>query len=105
MEEPKSFSELGIKLTHSKLVGEKKQLRHVLDTDIIVHDFRIKPSKYPQKSQNCLYLQFSISGEQGKLYVAFSIAKFLMETLKVLPKDAMPFKTKISNKNEIYEFT
>jgi hypothetical protein len=101
MAEPKKFSELGVTLKPNKLVGEKRALRHVLDVDITVHDFRIKPAKYTNKSDKCLYLQYSID---GKMYVAFSIAKFLMETLQALPADSLPFTTKITNKNEIYEF-
>ena len=41
----------------------------------------------------------------GKKYVAFSIAKILMETLQKIPEDSFPFITKIVNNNDSYEFT
>ncbi len=101
--EPKKFSDLGIKITHTKFVGEKIRLAKVLNTEIMVHGYRIKPSKYPEKgSDNCLHLQISVG---DKKYVAFSIAKVLMETLPKIPESSFPFSTKIINDNDSYEFT
>lgn len=103
MQEPKKFSDLGIKSVTTKFVGEKIRLAKVLNTEITVHAFRIEPSKYPDKgSSNCLWLQISVD---GKKYVAFSIAKLLMETIQKVPINDFPFTTKIINDNEVYEFT
>jgi hypothetical protein len=102
MTEFKKFSELNVKIESKRLLGQKQHLTHVLGKEIVVHAFQIKPSKFPGKSDRCLYLQYS---EGGKMYVAFSIAKYLMEVLEALPESAFPFSTTISNKNEIYEFT
>ncbi len=103
MEEYKKFADLGIQTTHKKLIGDKIRLGKILNTEIVVHYFVIKPSKYPEKGSDfCLWIQISI---EGKKYVAFSIAKALMETIQRVPVDAFPFVTKISNENEIYEFT
>jgi hypothetical protein len=102
MAEPKRFSELNVKVNYTRLIGQKQNLRNVLEKEITVHAFLIKPSKYPGKSDRCLYLQYN---HEGKMYVSFSIAKYLMETLECLPETAFPFITTISNKNEIYEFT
>lgn len=100
---PKKFSELGVNIKVNKFVGEKIRLKNILNVEIVVHDFKIEPSKYPEKgSENCLHLQISMG---GKKYVAFSIAKVLMETCQQLPKDAFPFTTKIINTNEVYEFS
>lgn len=101
MAEPKKFSELNIKVETKKLIGIKQPIRHVLEKQITVHAYRIEPSRYPGKSEHCLYLQYS---HEGKMYVAFSIAKHLMDTLKAIPKEAFPFTTTITNKNEMYEF-
>ncbi|MES2287533.1 MAG: hypothetical protein V4547_17695 [Bacteroidota bacterium] len=101
MAEPKKFSELGIKLKPTKMPGQRGHLRHVLEKEILVCDFRIKPSKFPQKSEQCLWIQYKID---DKLFVAFSIAQFLMIQLKELPEGWEPFITTITNKNEIYEF-
>jgi hypothetical protein len=99
----KKFSDLGIKVENKKFVGEKTRLAKVLNTEIIVHGYCIKPSKFPEKgSDKCLWLQISVD---GKKYVAFSIAKILMETLQRIPDDSFPFTTKIVNNNDSYEFT
>lgn len=103
MPEYKKFSELGIETTQKKFVGEKIRLGKVLNTEIVVHFFSINPSKYPEKGSDvCLWIQISI---EDKKHVAFSIAKGLIETIQRIPIDAFPFVTKISNENEIYEFT
>jgi hypothetical protein len=99
----KKFSDFGIKITSKKFMGEKIRLGKVLNTEIMVHFYEIKPSKYPKNgNDNCLYLQISV---EGKKYVAFSIAKLLMETIKQIPEDSFPFTTTIKNDNEVYEFT
>jgi len=99
----KKFSDLGIKSTSTKFVGEKIRLAKILNTEITIHAYHIKPSKYPEKgSDNCLWLQISVD---DKKYVAFSIAKLLMETIKKVPEDDFPFTTKIINDNDVYEFT
>lgn len=99
----KKFSELGIKVEHKKYVGEKIRLAKVLNTEITIYSYEIKPSKYPKKENDlCLYLQISVG---DKKYVAFSIAKLLMDTIQKIPKEAFPFTTIIRNDNDIYEFT
>ena len=103
MEELKKFSDLNVKVNKPKVLsGQKQPLRYVLDKQITVYGFEIKPSKYPNKSENCLKMQYK---HEDKMYVAFSIAKHLMQILQTLPEDAFPFTTTIINKNEIYEFT
>jgi hypothetical protein len=67
-----------------------------------LYAYYIKPSKYPEKgSDNCLWLQISVD---GKKYVAFSIAKILMETIQKVPQNGFPFTTTIKNDNEVFEF-
>ena len=99
----KKFSELGVNVKVTKFVGEKIRLKNVLNTEITVHAYKIEKSKYPKNGNDlCLHLQISIN---GKKYVAFSIAKVLMETCEQLPETAFPFTTIIKNDNEVYEFT
>jgi hypothetical protein len=99
----KNFSDLGINAKPTKFVGEKIRLSKILNVEIVVYDYHIKPSKYPEKgNKDCLWLQLSID---GKKHVAFSVAKFLMETIQKIPKEDFPFKTKIINDNEVYEFS
>lgn len=101
----KKFSDLssGLKINQKRFIGEKIRLAKVLNTEIVIHDFEIKPSKYPDSGNDkCVYIQLSI---EGKKYVAFSIAKVLMSTLSQLPENAFPFTTKIISNNDYYEFT
>lgn len=103
MKEPKRFSDFGIKVESKKFVGEKIRLAKVLNTEIMVHGYYIKPSKYPEKgSDKCLWLQISVD---GKKYVSFSIAKLLMEAIQKVHEDSFPFTTKIINDNDSYVFT
>ena len=103
MVEHKKFSDLGIKTDHKRFVGEKIKLVKVLNSEIVVHAYEIRPSRYPEKgSDKCLWLQISF---EGKKRVAFSIAKILMETIQKIPESSFPFSTTIINENEIYEFT
>ena len=99
----KKFSELGIKVESKKFVGEKVRLGKFLNVEIMVHDYKIEDSKYPKKNgDKCLHLQISV---EGKKYVSFSIAKGLMQTIELIPKKEFPFSTKITNENDVYEFT
>ena len=99
----KRFSDFGIKVVNKKFVGEKIRLGKVLNTEIMIHAYYIKPSKYPEKgSENCLWLQISVD---GKKYISFSIAKILMETIQKVTEGSFPFITKIVNNNDSYEFT
>lgn len=77
MAEPKKFSELGVKITSTKLIGQKQDLRDYLDKEIVIHNFVIKPSRYPGKSDRCLHLQYCF---EDKMYVSFSIATLLMQS-------------------------
>lgn len=99
----KRFSDLGITVTNKKFVGEKIRLAKVIGIEILVHAYYIKPSKYPERgSDKCLWLQISVD---GKKYVAFSIAKILMESIVKIPEDSFPFLTTVINTNDFYEFT
>lgn len=101
--QPKKFSDLGIKVQRKNFVGEKIKIHKILNVEIMVHAYYIKPSKYPEKgSQNCLWMQISMAGTK---YVVFSIAKLLMETLQNVQESNFPFVTTIVKNDEMYEFT
>jgi len=103
MQEIKRFSDLGITVENKRFVGEKIRLAKVLNTEIMVHAYHIKQSKFPERgSDKCLWLQISIN---DKKYVSFSVAKILMETIQKVPESSFPFLTKITNDNDSYEFT
>lgn len=103
MSETIKFSELGIKAKYNHFVGEKIKVQKILNVQILVHDYQIRPSKYPEKGYDN-YLQIQITYENKK-YVVFTVSKILMEMIKLVPKDKFPFITKIVNNNDSYEFS
>ena len=108
MAEIKRFSEYGIKVEHTRMVGQKQDLRYVLEKEITIHKFTIEPSKYKGKSERCLWIQYSVGPykEGDKMYVAFSIAGHLMKTLEEakVKQVPLPYYGLLTNKNELYEF-
>lgn len=98
----KKFSELGIKMKRDRFVGDKIKMMKVLNQDIIVHDFRIKNSKYENSSSDkCLHLQIEVKGEK---HVLFTGSKVLSEAIQQVPEDAFPFGTKITQEGETFQF-
>lgn len=110
MEEPKPkrFSEYGIKIENTRMVGQRQDLRFVLEQDITIHKFVIGPSKFPGKSEKCLWVQYSLGPykEGDKMYVAFSIAQHLMKTFEKAKAEnvPLPYFGFLTNKNNFYEF-
>ncbi len=103
MEKVKKFSDFGVKIDDKRFVGDKVKLHKNLNVEIVVHDFDIKPSKYPERgSADCLWLQLSID---GKKCVSFSVSKYLIKMIQQVPKDSFPFSTKVINNNDRFEFT
>lgn len=100
--EVKNFSDLGIKSETDNFIGEKIKLHKNLNTEMIFHKYLISPSKYP-KHNNADVLKLQVELE-GKKHVIFSISKGLMKTIRVIPEDSFPFKAKVINNNDHYEF-
>lgn len=95
----KKFSELGIKSKRS-FVGDKIPVESILDKEIIVEFFEIKPSKKVMDG-DCLHLQIK---HEGKDRVVFTSSTFLMDPLKQLSVDDFPFKATIHRVNKHFEF-
>jgi hypothetical protein len=83
------------------MVGEKIKISYVLNRPIEVHRFEIKPSKQ-DASGECLYLQIVLNGEKR---VLFTGSKYLIQTIRQVPKKNFPFTTTIISDNERYLFT
>jgi hypothetical protein len=97
----KKFSDLNIQST-SYFVGDKIKIVKILNKEIIVHGFKIEPSKYPKnKSGNVLTLQIEISGEKQ---IIFSGSDVLMDQVKQVEVGDFPFKTTIIKNGEHFEF-
>lgn len=98
----KKFSELGIKVKRDRFVGDKIKMFKILNQEIVVHDFRIKNSKYDNaNSDKCLHLQIEVNGQK---HVLFTGSKVLAETIEQVPREAFPFETKITQEGETFQF-
>jgi hypothetical protein len=99
----KDFSELKIKIESKRFVGDKIKINKVVGKKIIVHAFKIKPSKF-EDAGNCLTLQIEIENEKR---VIFTRGSALIDVLiQADPINDLPFKTTIvrDDDNGPYEF-
>lgn len=95
------FKDFEIKPELKNFIGEKIQIKRILNAPITVHDFKIEPSKFEGKG-NRLTLQIE---KQGEKRVVFTGSSVLMQQIEKVPKDKFPFETTIVNDNEYFEFT
>lgn len=94
-----NFKDFGIKTEIKAFTGEKIKVKKILNTEIIVLDYKIEDSKYDGK---CLYIQI----EKGDVkHVVFTASKYLMQVIELIDKEQFPFKTTIVENDERYEFT
>lgn len=97
----RSFKDLGVAAPQvQSFVGDKINVKKILNQQIIVHDFNIKPSVI--EGTHCLNMQIEFKDEKR---VLFSGSKYLLETIKQIPKEAFPFSTTIVTDDERYKFT
>ena len=97
----KNFKDLGVSAEQKGFVGEKISSKKILNRQIEVHDFMIKPSKHYAGSP-CIWLQIKYNNE---LRVVFLEGKKLQEVLEKVSKDDFPFETTIVQENDWYDFT
>lgn len=95
----KSFSDFGI-TSKKSFVGNKIYIEDLLQKEIIIEFFEIRPSRKNDGSE-CLYMQIKLAGEDR---VVFSSSTFLMNPLKQLSDTDFPFKATIVKINRHYEF-
>lgn len=100
MAEIKSFKELGIIAPVPKsFIGDKIPVRKIIGKQIIIHDFKIVPSKF---NGNRLDLQISYNDDKR---VIFTSSTYLSETISKIPKEAFPFSTIIIEDNDRFTFS
>jgi hypothetical protein len=100
MTQIKSFNELGVKAPESKsFTGEKIPVKKVLGKQIIIHDFKICPSKFQGTRAD---IQISSHDEKR---VIFTGSSYLIGTLEKIPKESFPFSTTIVEQDEKFLFT
>ncbi len=95
----KSFSDFGI-VSKKSFVGDKIYIEKILDQEIIIEFYEIRPSK-KANGGDCLYMQIKLAGVD---HVVFSSSMFLMNPLKQIKDSDFPFTAKIVKVNQHYEF-
>lgn len=97
------FSDLGIKPTQKRLVGDKIKIAKILNREILVRDYRLEESKYGKnRSGKCLYLQIEIEGTK---HIVFTGSDVLIDLIQQVPKEKLPFFTTIVKEGECFEFS
>ena len=97
----KNFKEFNIVPTFTAFVGDKIKLSKVINTEIIINDYKIKDS---EKRPGTKYLTLQIT-RKGEKEVIFTAAKTLMDMIEQVPKDEFPFMTTITQEDQMYQFT
>ena len=78
-------------------------MQEVFDKEIVVHDYKIAPSKFPKPGrEDCLHLQFELD---GKMRIVFVSSGVMMKVLELIPKSDFPFKTVIKKVHKRFEFS
>lgn len=97
----KNFSDFGIK-AKSSFDGLKIWAEELFDQEIIVHEYKIEPSKKADKAgTDFLYVQITYGNEKRVLWTS---SKILMASLKQIPETGFPFKAKIIKAFRGFEF-
>lgn len=99
----KQFKDFNIRIPDSILEGDKIRIERVLGKRIVVHGFRIVPSKFAeQNNKECLHLQIEMNSLK---YIIFTGSKTLMSLILQINKENFPFETTIVKNSERFEFT
>ena len=96
----KSFKDLTInKPTQAHFTGNKIKIKKILNLPIVVHDYKIGPSKY---DGNCLQMQISLNDTK---HVVFTGSKNLMDIIQQVQPQDLPFTATITqDDNEMFHF-
>ncbi|MGE8528475.1 hypothetical protein [Chryseobacterium rhizosphaerae] len=95
-----SFKEFNIKPVSVSFVGDKVRINKILNTEIIVHDYKIKDS---EKKPGTKYLTLQISRKNEK-EVVFTGSKTLIDMIEQVPKEKFPFTTTIIQEDQMFQF-
>jgi len=98
------FGQFDVKVNTQVFVGDKIKMSKVLGKELIVHAFRLEPSKHFQDkgTGQCLYLQIFIDNEKR---IIFTSAVGMIEAIQQIPRDGFPFTTVIKVEDERYYFS
>lgn len=96
-----NFKDLKIKPIAMSFVGEKVRINKVLNSEIVVCDYKIEDSK---KKPGTKYLTLQIE-RKGDKEILFTGSNILMSTIEQVPKEKFPFSTTIIQEDQRYQFT
>lgn len=76
----------------------------MIGQQIIVHDYKMRESKYKEKYNNeqCLMLQIEM---EGKKWVLFSASRYLQMQIEQVGRDRLPMATTIKKQDKKLFFT
>ncbi len=97
----KKFSDFNIKPSLSSFIGDKIKIDRILNTEIIVHDFKIQDST-AKPGTKLLTLQIERNNTRN---IVFTGSRVLQDMILQIPKESFPFKTTIIKESEHLEFT
>lgn len=97
----KSFRDFKITTERRAFTGDKIKVEKVLNIEIIVHTFKIEPSKVKPGTE-LLTLQIE---KQGTRHILWTSSVYLMDAIRKVPADGFPFTTTIIKQDEHLDFT
>lgn len=98
------FSDFNIKPSSGIFEGKKISFEELFNVQIVVVAYKIEESKFTGKNKSNNRLQLSIL-MNGIKYITFSGSDALMNMIKQVPEDKLPFETVIKKIEKRFEFT
>lgn len=96
-----NFKDFNIKPSLQYFTGDKIKIDRIINTPIVVINFKVEPSK---KKEGSDYLTLQIE-KNGVKHVVFTGSIILIQLIKKVPLDNFPFVTTIVKEGEHLEFT
>ena len=99
----KEFSELEITIDR-RFSGDRIRIEKIEGDEIIILDYEIRESKISKENdptwkgerKDCLYLQIEMNGQKRVLWGSY---RFMIDQIKQVSREDLPFKTKIVNEH------
>lgn len=96
-----NFTDFDIKPRIKAYVGDKIQVKKILNVQIKVLAFKVEPSK-KKPGTDLLTLQIEKDGDKR---VVFTGSTVMIDQIRRVTDDKLPFQTTIKGDNDYYEFT
>ena len=99
----KVFSDLNVTINR-RFAGDRIRIEKIEGDEIVVLDYEVRESKISKENdpswtgelKDCLYLQLEVAGQKRVLWGSY---KFLIDQIKQINIEDLPFKTKIINEH------